>query len=217
MSASANFKLGRPLGRKFFEQTPVDLAQELLGCVLVSSLADGDVKLRITEVEAYGDVGQDPGSHAFRGKTDRNSSMFLPGGHVYVYRSYGIHWCMNIVAGRKQQSGGVLLRGGEVIDGIELAMQRRNIDGVCRTERDLARGPGRLGSALGITHDLNGVDLIDRVPLALYKPSGLGGQPVGLEIKSSTRTGVAGEGRHAEWRFYLAGEPTVSAHKPANK
>lgn len=217
MSASANFKLGRPLGRKFFEQTPVDLAQELLGCVLVSSLADGDVKLRITEVEAYGDVGQDPGSHAFRGKTDRNSSMFLSGGHVYVYRSYGIHWCMNIVAGRKQQSGGVLLRGGEVIEGIELAMQRRNADGVCRTERDLARGPGRLGSALGITHDLNGVDLIDRTPLALYKPSGLGGQPVGLEIKSSTRTGVAGEGRHAEWRFYLVGEPTVSAHKPANK
>ncbi len=213
MTTSTSLKLGRPLGRKFFEQTPVDLAQELLGGVLVSSLEDGEVKLRITEVEAYGDVGQDPGSHAFRGMTERNSSMFLPGGHVYVYRSYGIHWCMNIVAGRKQQSGGVLLRGGEVIDGIELAMQRRNADGVCRTERDLARGPGRLGSALGITHDLNGIDLTSTDQLTLYKPKSRSESIP--DIKSSTRTGVAGDGRHAEWRFYLDGELTVSPHKPA--
>lgn len=213
VSGSSELKLGRPLGRRFFDLEPVELAHQLLGCVLVTEFDEGQIKLRITEVEAYGDVGQDPGSHAFRGMTERNSAMFLPGGHLYVYRSYGIHWCMNIVAGRKDQSGGVLLRAGEVIDGVELAMRRRNTDGVCRTDRDLARGPGRLASALGITHDLNGADLIGNSQLRLYRPS-IRVEPV---IKSSTRTGVAGEGRHAEWRFYLDGEPTVSPHKPADK
>ncbi|MFZ1361586.1 MAG: DNA-3-methyladenine glycosylase [Candidatus Nanopelagicales bacterium] len=215
MDGSSEFKLGRPLGRGFFDLTPVDLAHQLLGCVLATDLEDGQVKLRITEVEAYGDVGQDPGSHAFRGMTERNSSMFLPGGHVYVYRSYGIHWCMNIVAGRKNQSGGVLLRGGEVINGVDLAMRRRNSDGVCRMDRDLARGPGRLGSALGITKDLNGADLVGNPKLRLYKPISITSKDNEPVVESSTRTGVSGEGRHALWRFYLAGEPTVSPHKPA--
>ena len=121
---------------------PVEqVAPELLGAVL----RHGEVAVRLTEVEAY-DGANDPASHAFRGRTPRNAVMFGPPGHLYVYFSYGMHWAANIICGPDGVASGVLLRAGEVIDGVEVARSRRGR----ATDRDLARGPGRLTQALGI-------------------------------------------------------------------
>jgi len=132
----------------------LDIAPRLLGAVLRHRTPDGDVAVRLSEVEAYaGD--QDPGSHAFRGPTKRNRVMFGPPGHVYVYFTYGMHYCMNIVCGIEGHASAVLLRAGEVVDGIELARVRR----AAGRDRDLARGPARLCQALGIDLSHNGLPL----------------------------------------------------------
>lgn len=116
------------------------------------------VALRITEIEAY--VGaQDPGSHAFRGLTARNATMFGAPGHLYVYRHMGLHSCMNIVADAEGIGTGCLIRAGEVVGGSDLAFARRRAAGVCRSERDLARGPGRATVACGVTFADDGMDL----------------------------------------------------------
>ncbi|MCT1654450.1 DNA-3-methyladenine glycosylase [Brachybacterium muris] len=143
-----------PLPRTFFDRPVLDLAPLLLGCVLVGR----GVALRITEVEAY--VGaQDPGSHAYRGRSARNATMFGPPGHLYVYRHMGLHSCMNIVADAEGTATGCLIRAGEIVAGRDLAFERRRAAGVCRTERDLARGPGRATVACGITFADDGLDL----------------------------------------------------------
>ena len=141
-----------------------EIAPRLLGSVLISDLGPR-VSLRITEVEAYAGVGQDPGSHAHRRQTPRNAAMFGPPGHAYVYFTYGMHWCLNVVAHPPGEAGAVLIRAGEVIEGAATARSRRPTS---RTERDLARGPARLAAALGVTRDQDGIDLLSpQSPLRL--------------------------------------------------
>lgn len=193
---------------ELLQQPVLQVAEQLLGCVITSRFDDQTVSIRLTEVEAY-DGDRDPGSHAYRGQTPRNSSMFLSGGHLYVYRSYGIHWCANVVCGPAGKAGGLLMRAGEVVSGIEVARKRRQATGVLRSDRDLARGPGRLGAALGMSDAVNGTWLLDGGVVSLHAPT----QPVGL-VGISTRTGVAGTGAPLPYRYYLADDPTVSSHRP---
>src|SRR5512133_3787634 len=134
---------------------PVDrAARGLLGCHLTAN----GVTVRLTEVEAYAGTGADPASHAHRGRTPRNTIMFGPAGYAYVYFTYGMHWCMNVVCGTEGTASAVLLRAGAVVDGLPLARERRPS---ARRDADLARGPARLCSALGIDGSYYGAYLLD--------------------------------------------------------
>jgi DNA-3-methyladenine glycosylase len=187
--------------RSLLEGPAPEVAPLLLGAILSH---DG-VSLRITEVEAYVGDGVDPGSHAFRGKTNRNSSMYGPPGHLYAYFTYGMHTCANIVCSPEGQPAGCLVRAGEVVEGIELARARRHTS---RHDQDLARGPARLTVALGIKLSDNGADL-NRPPFDLTLPEA----PAGYH--NGPRTGLNGAGGGAEfpWRFWIPGEPSVSPYK----
>ena len=183
---------------------PVEqVAPGLLGARVTA----GGVTVRLTEVEAYAGEA-DPGSHAYRGRTPRTEVMFGPAGHLYVYFTYGMHWCMNVVTGDPGTASAVLLRAGEVVDGLPAAQERR--PGV--RERDLCRGPARLCRALGITGEQLGVDLLDPASPVRLVP---GPPPDPALVRSGPRVGVAGEGAPTPWRFWLAGEPTVSAYRAA--
>ena len=192
----------------------LEAAPALLGAVISVAGSQGRVAIRLTEVEAYRGE-EDPGSHAFRGRTARNTSMFEAGGCIYVYFTYGMHHCLNIVTGPAGISRAVLLRGGEVVDGTELARERRP---AARTDRDLARGPARLCSALGLDRSDDGALLGgpgSRISLTLPR---LQRAPDPARIRSGPRTGVAGpggDGSSFPWRFWLHGEPTVSPYRPA--
>ncbi|MGA1812986.1 DNA-3-methyladenine glycosylase [Frondihabitans sp. 4ASC-45] len=182
----------------------LEAAPMLLGAVFRS----GPVALRITEVEAYQGQGQDPGSHAHNGPTARNSSMWLAPGTLYVYLSYGIHRCLNLVCGPEGSASAVLLRAGEIVDGLEMARSRRP---AASRDVELARGPGRLGSALGIALDDDGAT-IDAPPFTLTLPT-----EQSFDVVTGPRVGVAGHaGTNAyPWRFWIADDPTVSAYRPA--
>ncbi len=187
---------------------PAVVAPALLGSRLTTCVDGAVVTIRITEVEAYGGVGEDPGSHAFRRQTARNATMFGPAGHLYVYFTYGMHWCANVVTGEEGTAGAVLVRAGEVVAGIDFARVRRPGSSI----RDLARGPARLARALGLTGEQDGIDLLRRdsaVILELGTPVDVG------RIATSARTGVAGAGAPTPWRFYLRDEPSVSPFRPA--
>ena len=189
-------------------------APALLGAIVTTMSPEGTVSVRLTEVEAYRGEA-DPGSHAFRGRTARNASMFEAGGIIYVYFTYGMHHCVNVVTGPEGLSRAVLMRGGEVVAGAELARRRRP---AAKNDRDLARGPARLCAALGLDRSDDGTALGgpgSRVSLALPEP---GLNPEAARIRTGPRTGVAGPGGDGEaypWRFWLEGEPTVSPYKPA--
>lgn len=160
--------------------------------------------LRITEVEAYAGA-DDPASHSFSGRSPRNQVMFGPPGHLYVYRSHGIHWCANVVADRDGVAAGLLLRAGELVEGRELARLRR---GERSPERDLARGPGRLGQALGITGEHGGAALLEGGHLRLER-----GEPVPSRlVRTGPRVGVS-RAADVAWRFWIDGEPSVSAYR----
>ena len=178
---------------------------------LITSVVDGRrVSLRLTEVEAYGGQGEDPGSHAYRRLTPRNATMFGPPGRAYVYFTYGMHWCVNVVTQPEGTAGAVLLRAGEVVEGIDTARERR---GPTVRDRDLARGPARLTVALGITGDLDGIDLFaSRSPLRLRMPRT---SATGYVV--TPRTGVGGAGASTPWRFHLVDEPTVSPYRRASR
>ncbi len=166
--------------------------------------------VRITEAEAYGGVGQDPGSHAHRRATARNASMFGPPGRAYVYFTYGMHWCLNVVAHEPGVAGGVLIRAGAVTAGTTVAHERR---ATARSTRDLARGPARLAAVLGVTGEQDGIELIDpSSPVRLEAPH----PPVPADqIATGPRTGVPGLGASTPWRFWIVGDPSVSPHRPA--
>ncbi|WP_030571225.1 DNA-3-methyladenine glycosylase [Streptomyces aureocirculatus] len=203
-----------PLPRDFFDRPVLEVAPELLGRVLVRSTPDGPIELRLTEVEAYAGEA-DPGSHAYRGRTARNSVMFGPPGHAYVYFTYGMWHCLNVVCGPEGTAGGVLLRAGEIIEGAELARERRLS---ARNDKELAKGPARLATALDVDRDLDGADLCagPDAPLTL-----LSGIPTPAEqVSNGPRTGVGGEGSVHPWRFWTANDPTVSpyrAHVPRRR
>lgn len=189
--------------RRLLSAPVLQVAPRLLGAHLVA----GGVVVRLTEVEAYAGES-DPGSHAFRGRTPRTEVMFGPAGHAYVYFTYGMHWCLNTVAGPDGTASGVLLRAGEVVDGLDIARSRR--EGV--RDRDLCRGPARLTRTLGVVGKHSGLDLLDPsspVRLVLADPAGP------HVVRSGPRVGVAGTGADAPWRFWLDGEPTVSPYRPA--
>ncbi|MDQ1044317.1 DNA-3-methyladenine glycosylase [Streptomyces sp. V4I2] len=181
-----------------------EVAPRLLGSVLTCETPEGTVSIAITETEAYSGPN-DPASHAYRGQTPRNAVMFGPAGHLYVYRSHGLHWCANIVTGTDGIASAVLLRAGRVIEGEDLARKRR---GEKIESPRLARGPGNFCQALGITAEHNGTDLLAGTSVTLSE-----GEPVptGL-IQVGPRVGVS---RAHDWqhRFYLAGDPTVSAYR----
>lgn len=177
------------------------VAPLLLGAVLHGR----DASVRLTEVEAY--LGpQDPGSHAYRGMTRRNAVMFGPPGVLYVYLSYGMHVCANVVCGSVGEPTAVLLRAGEVVDGVVAARSRRVTSAA---DADLARGPARLCVALGITLGDDGADLATG-PLRLELPT-----RSAAEVATGPRTGVSGAGGTADypWRFWLPGDPTVSPYR----
>jgi DNA-3-methyladenine glycosylase len=193
-----------PATREALAVDSTELAPRLLGAVLSHDTDEGRVGVRLSEVEAYRGVGEDPGSHAFRGKTPRNAVMFGEAGRLYAYFTYGMHVCLNIVAGRPGASSAVLLRGGTVVEGLELARARRPR----AADRDLARGPARLGLALGVPLSADGADLL-APPFALSLPA----EP--LAFDTSARTGVSGFGGGADfpWRFFLPGDPGVSPYR----
>lgn len=182
----------------------MDLAPRLLGAVLTHETDEGRVAVRLAEVEAYGGVGEDPGSHAYRGMTRRNGVMFGEPGHLYAYFTYGMHVCLNLVTGHPGAASAVLLRGGTVVEGLELARSRRP----GASDRDLARGPARLGLALGVPLSADGDDLL-AAPYSLWLPSA---PPVSAR---GPRTGVSGAGGGADfaWRFWLPDDPGVSAYR----
>ncbi len=160
--------------------------------------------LRITELEAYAGP-QDPASHAFRGPTPRTEVMFGPAGHLYVYRSHGLHWCANVVTGPDGEASALLLRAGAVEDGHDLVRVRR---GPRIPERDLTRGPGRLCQALGITAEVAGTDLLAGGPVRLE----LAAPVAPSRIRTGPRVGVS-RAADRPWRFWIDGEPSVSAYR----
>ncbi|WP_406426208.1 DNA-3-methyladenine glycosylase [Streptomyces sp. NBC_01589] len=181
-----------------------EVAPKLLGAILTHETPEGTVSITITETEAYSGSA-DPASHAYRGRTPRNAVMFGPAGHLYVYRSHGLHWCANVVTGADGIATAVLIRAGRVIEGEDLARERRG--GKVESPR-LARGPGNFCQALGITADHNGTDLLTGASVALSE-----GEPVPAAlIRVGPRVGVS---KAHDWqhRFYLAGDPTVSAYR----
>ena len=191
--------------RRMLAASAVEVAPLLLGAVIRHRTPEGEVAVMLTEVEAYLGDGTDPGSHAFRGKTPRNASMFGEPGHLYAYFSYGMHTCANVVCSPDGEASGVLMRGGRVVEGIELARARRTTS---KSDRDLARGPARLTVALGITLEDRGADLLAD-PFRLELPA------VPLEHAAGPRTGISGPGGSEAfpWRFWLPGERSVSPYK----
>ncbi|WP_380175328.1 DNA-3-methyladenine glycosylase [Kineococcus sp. DHX-1] len=193
------------LDRSFFDRDVLVVARDLLGRVVRHETPDGVVAARLTEVEAYAGES-DPGSHAFRGPTPRTRVMFGPPGHAYVYFSYGMHWCMNLVCGPEGTASAVLLRAGQVVDGLDLARSRRP---AARRDVDLARGPARLTQALGVDRAQDGADVCGGGALSV-----LPGEPVGDgDVVWGPRVGVAGAGAPTPWRVSLVNEPTVSAYR----
>ena len=190
------------LTRTLLSGPVLEVAQGLLGCLIETD----EVAVRLTEVEGYAGLGLDPASHAHRGPTPRTRVMFGPAGHAYVYFSYGMHWCLNVVTGPEGQAAAVLLRAGEVVRGLELARHRRP---AARSDVDLARGPARLCAALGIDATSSGVDLIDSTsPLRLAASA----PPRAGLLRSGPRVGVT-EAADRPWRFWLDGEPSVSRYR----
>lgn len=206
------------MNREFFTQDALHVAPKLLGFQFSVDAAEGTVTLRITEVEAYMGVGAkgpyDPGSHSKDRRTERNASMFLDPGHAYVYFSYGMHYAINFVCSPAGSASGVLIRAGEIIEGSEIAQQRRLIkrkgSGAKIPGHQLARGPGNVAQSLGVTRiEHDGLDLFSS-PFSLQAPLHHPAQ-----ISSGPRVGVAGVAGGSEfpWRFWLPGDPTVSAFR----
>ena len=198
-----------PLLRDGLVGRPEDVAPHLLGARLGTGTpgSSDEVLLRVVEVEAYAGVGEDPGSHAHRGLRRRNATMFGDPGHLYVYFTYGMHWCVNVVAHEPGASGAVLLRAAEVLRGEDVVRGRRTTS---RRPRDLAMGPARLAVAAGLDGRHDGVDLCGRGSLVRLLP----GRPPAT-VRSGPRVGVSGDGAVVPWRWWDADSPAVSAYRAA--
>lgn len=186
------------LGREFFARSAPEVARDLVGKLLVST-SDGIVA-RLVETEAY--LNDDPASHAYQRVTARNAPLYGPPGHAYVYLNYGLHWCLNISTGQDGVGEGCLLRAAEPLDGLELLRVRRS--GVA--DRDLLRGPGRLGQAYALDGSWSGRDLCGDGPLHVAED---GARPA---VAEGPRVGVS-RGADTAWRFYVPGSRWVSAYK----
>lgn len=190
---------GDVLSRSFFHRDARVVGPELLNKVL--ACADGRAG-RIVEVEAYCGAF-DPAAHTYRGKTKRNAVMFGPPGHMYVYFTYGMHWCCNTVCGEDGEGAGVLIRALEPVAGIELMREARP---KVRRDRELCSGPARLTQALGIAGTQNGIDLVRaRQGYTVVDD----GTPAPENVPGSARIGIR-EGTDLLWRWFVAGNPHVS-------
>jgi len=185
-------KLGKPLKRTFFARSVHEVAPDLIGATLLVNGVGGV----IVEVEAYHHT--DPAAHSFRGPTLRNQVMFGPPGYTYVYRSYGIHWCINFVCEKAGSASAVLIRALEPTHGIAAMRRRRKL----HDERSLCSGPGKVTQALGITHAHNALAL-DAPPMALYARAS---KP---EIAAGVRVGIT-KAVELPWRYGLRGSGFLS-------
>jgi DNA-3-methyladenine glycosylase len=198
------------LPREFFARGSTDVAPDLLGCVLECDSTAGPVAVRVTEVEAYRGL-HDPASHAYRRKSLRNGVMFGPPGYAYVYQIYGLHFCVNLVCQPEGTAEAVLVRAGEVVTGVEVARARRP---AARAENQLARGPALLCQVLAIDRRFDGTDVCTpSSPLRIVGP-GPSGPPTAAMIRSGPRVGIT-KAADFPWRFWIDGDPTVSAYRRA--
>jgi DNA-3-methyladenine glycosylase len=198
-------RLGPRLPRAFFARPSTVVAPELLGRILVRTLPDGTrFAARLVEVEAYGP--DDPASHAFRGRTARNHVMFGPSGHLYVYFTYGMHFCANVVTGRDGEGSAVLLRAAEPLEGLRAMAVRRGVG----APRLLCSGPARLTQAFAIDRKDDGVDLLRATDLQLRVGSPLPARRVARSARVGVRVGV-----EPRWRYFERGSPFVSPGRPA--
>ena len=193
------------LARELLAVDVLDAARLLLGSPLLADPPDGEVAVRLVEVEAYRGA-DDPAAHSYRGRTARNAVMFGPPGHLYVYFVYGLHFCVNVSCLPDGEAGAVLLRAGEVVSGLDVAHRRRP---TARSAADLARGPARLAALLGLGREHNGVDVTDPAsPVRL-----LTGDPISAaRIRTGPRVGIAAA-QDRPWRFWVDGSQAVSAYR----
>jgi DNA-3-methyladenine glycosylase len=201
---------GPLLPREFFARPALEVASPLLGCVLEHESADGLVAVVLTEAEAY-EGSADPASHAYRGRTARNAVMFGPPGHAYVYFTYGMHFCVNLVCMPEGTASAVLLRAGRVVQGVPLAAARRAAGRAAG--RDLARGPARLCQALGIGRALDGADVCDAASPLRIRSAVPGGAGPAVNVSRGPRVGISAAADRP-WRFWLTGDPSVSPYRP---
>ncbi|WP_018335603.1 DNA-3-methyladenine glycosylase [Actinomycetospora chiangmaiensis] len=195
-----------PLDRAELAVDPLAAARHLLGTELVARVPEGEVRVRIVEVEAYRGE-DDPGSHCYRGRTPRNDVMWGPAGHLYVYFVYGMHFCANVVALVDGRPGAVLLRAGEVLSDPAVAHVRRPT--ARGRDAELARGPARLCTLLGLAREHNGLDVLDPAsPVRLERGTGV---PDG-SVRTGPRVGVAAA-QQRPWRLWVAGSPAVTPYK----
>jgi DNA-3-methyladenine glycosylase len=186
------------LGRSFFSRYTPDVAKDLLGCLLVRRVRGRTLSGRIVEVEAYRG-SDDPASHSYRGPTERSSIMFGEAGHVYVFFSYGNHWCLNFTTEAEGQPGAVLIRALEPVEGVEEMATNRGISEVVR----LTNGPGKLTKALSIDGALNGEDLVKSRRLFVLD------REAPVRAAASARIGIS-KARERQWRYFVEGSPYVS-------
>ena len=192
----------KPVARRVLARDPRDVAPELLGKVLVHDSPEGRRSGRIVEVEAYcGPI--DAGAHTYRGRTARNATMFGPAGLLYVYFTYGMHWCVNVVCGDEDEGVAVLVRALDPLEGIDAMRAARGP--AARRDRDLCSGPAKLAQALGLHGDHDGVDLLAGGPVGLFDD----GTPPPDAPVQATRIGLSAGAEHP-WRWYVPGSPHVS-------
>ena len=194
-----------PATRAFFRRPSPAVARDLLGRGVVSTTPEGRVAVRLVEVEAY--AGEDdPASHAWRGPTPRTRVMFGRPGHAYVYFSYGMHWCVNLVCEQEGRAAAVLLRAGEVVAGEDLARSRRRPG---TPWARLASGPANLAAVLGLDGSWDGIDVVARGSALRLRP----GAPVAdADVVTGPRVGIS-RGADTPWRFHVAGNPCVSGRR----
>ncbi len=205
--------MGTPIDITELLQKPATVvAPYLLGALVRHESPEGPVVVRLTEVEAYlgprDSEHPDPGAHSYRGKTNRNAVMFGPPGHLYVYFTYGMHFCANLVCRPEGLSSGCLLRAGEIVEGLDVARLRRP---TAKHDYELARGPARLTKAMGFNLSHNGIAALGG-DVTVTLPSTP--EP---NVRTGPRVGLSGPGgtENYPWRFWLEGEKTVSQFRPA--
>jgi DNA-3-methyladenine glycosylase len=195
----------KPIPRSFYLQPTVEVAQNLLGKNFIRLLGDNLLVGKIVEVEAY--CSNDPASHSFRGKTQRNEVMFREGGHLYVYFTYGMHFCANIVTGKEDIGEAVLIRAVEPINGIEVMLKNRFPQLRTLTHKalfNLTNGPAKFAQAFGLGRVENGIDLLES-EIAITENEDIPAKLIGRSSRIGIRTGL-----EKKWRFFVKGSPWVS-------
>ncbi|MDP8930179.1 MAG: DNA-3-methyladenine glycosylase [Actinomycetota bacterium] len=190
--------------RAFFTRASPQVAPDLLGKLLVRDEGDGAATVaRLVETEAY--QQNDPASHSYRGRTERNAVMFGRAGHLYVYFTYGMHYCMNVSCDQEGVGSAVLLRAAVIVEGRDRVRERRGQ----RPDRDLLRGPGRLSAGLDVDRSFDGLDLLDSASPLRFEDDGWGADPAA--VVAGPRVGIR-TAADKPWRFWLEGVPEVSRY-----